>query len=545
MSDSDTMAADDQEAEDNRTDVEREIDDLYNTIEKMFGHLRLDNAERINALDLILKRLDKINRLQKELALEAGHLVPDEMTMSSIYALAVNGGSAPAGEVAELREANAGLAAERDALLDNYDRLTFRIKQMKASAADELIKKGDIDLVTVEQVLECFDGIQSGIQSMENALKGFQGNENTPGSSAPLSERLIRAVSGEDNPVAALLDTPSGLRTPFGAYLRRRGFAYDHKDLFAIQRIIAAQQTVLEQFDRTFSNLDSLESVLQLASAIQGARARATPEYQDALAQVLRLQKKVDALEEKSGTIEDLDNEIAVKQAEDDRLHQAVEDRHKALMEMREGVADHAAATPQSAPPKSGQPNAGTMPSLLADKDAEIAGLKEKLRLAENEDCYKRLQSESEQYRKMLQITETEFAMTKKQLAALQESLPGMLKDEGALMRSLMPLFEHMDTLEEILEIARLAQPEDNRPQATGLNGLIGKFRRHDVPQGEALDMSGLQDRFNASAAKMYQDILKTTETALAERTAELAAMTARVQELEKNSGRKTGAPAP
>ena len=312
MSDENETSIDPPEAENSGSDAaaaEDKLEKLYGRLPKLIAHIYQDNAERHNALDRLLDTFGKINGIEASLNEGGSH---DPLSLSRLYDLAVSGGGDT--DIAELKAANDAFAEENKILAETIESLGFQIKSMRDKAADELVGNGEINGVVTQEILQSVDNVRGIIDDIHNRL-GFLSGDSVEDSEKPLQMRLIEKFSDFDDITADMLKAAPRRTTMLGRFLRRVGFAYDHKDMAAARQLVATvlkankdMGEIIETLRPAQQQLDKLHEVLTLLEVIAGHEERQTPQYQEAMEQIDRLQSRLDRMEALNGSLEEMEN---------------------------------------------------------------------------------------------------------------------------------------------------------------------------------------------------------------------------------------------
>jgi DNA repair exonuclease SbcCD ATPase subunit len=343
----------------NANDLEAQLDKLYDRIPKLLSHITTENAARHGAIDKLLANFDKINDVHAEMGDEAH----ENMSLATIYGLAVNGGGGNADELDELRDANGAFAEENEILSQTIESLGFEIKSMREKAADELILNDDLDKNSIKRL----KGNIKTVQKILSTLGKYASAEEDPNQPAQagksFDERLTEELSGLTDITGAMMATSSKKPTMLGRFFRRLGFAYDFKDAYVARRVVSGvikvnreQNDIIRTLRPMQEQLDKIHQIVEVMELIASHEERQSPHYQEAIDEIDNLKSLLERHEERSGDLQGIEAQILEKegdlsslQAEINELNsqrnsvasdvaEARRKAHQEIDELREGV---------------------------------------------------------------------------------------------------------------------------------------------------------------------------------------------------------------
>ncbi len=310
---------------DNKNENDKEIDKLYDLIPKLIGHIIEGNAERHAALDKLLQNFSKINKIES--AVSAQHT---PISLSRIYELATAGGGD--GDLEQLKLANQAFADENQALALAVESLTFKLSQSRKQSVDEFIEAGRLKLVSVEGVKNSVEAINKAVEKLNNSLNLLTTANGSEESGQSLDVKFLSAIEGLDDISLELLNAVPKQTTFLGRVLRRYGFAYDYKDMASARVLIASVLKVNKQLSQTIVDLSTAQEqsaqlldILNVLNDIVTHEDRQGEDYKQAMAEVARLDHKINTLESQCGTIEERETEIEQKNEELQKIKQDIE----------------------------------------------------------------------------------------------------------------------------------------------------------------------------------------------------------------------------
>ncbi|MBI4030522.1 MAG: hypothetical protein HY370_02505 [Proteobacteria bacterium] len=177
----------------------------------------------------------------------------------------------------------------------------------------------------------------SGLRPGDAEIASFKG----------LDERYFDALKGAGDLSPEMLKTASETTTSIGKILRKAGFAYDHKDLATIRMIVGASLKANRKLAGTIAALtpakqqiDRIHEIVSRMEVYAGHEERQTPQYKDALEEIDRLQQRLDSYRQKSGEMEDLENDLVAKRKEIKEQQEKVESGEQRAREINSAIDD-------------------------------------------------------------------------------------------------------------------------------------------------------------------------------------------------------------
>jgi predicted nucleic acid-binding Zn-ribbon protein len=322
----------------NANDLEVQLDKLYDRIPKLLSHITTENAARHGAIDKLLANFDKINDVHAEMGDEAH----ENMSLATIYGLAVNGGGGNADELDELRDANGAFAEENEILSQTIESLGFEIKSMREKAADELILNDDLDKNSIKRLKDNIKTVQKILATLGKYASAEEDPNQPAQTGKSFDERLTEELSGLTDITGAMMATSSKKPTMLGRFFRRLGFAYDFKDAYVARRVVSGvikvnreQNDIIRTLRPMQEQLDKIHQIVEVMELIASHEERQSPHYQEAMDEIDNLKSLLERHEERSGDLKGIETQILEKESDLTSLQADIDE----LINQRESVA--------------------------------------------------------------------------------------------------------------------------------------------------------------------------------------------------------------
>lgn len=465
------FAEDQKDSDESPATEETELDRLYRRVPLIIARLRDDasDQELIISLKALLSLFQKINELEPQLLPPEERGKFQQLSLSRLYEMAAQNGGP---DTEELKQANEAFAAENSILAQAIERLTFQINTLRRQAADEILQNTGGKGLSRKDINKALSGVAAVSSRIEKILENISPSgqsENGEG----LDERFLRGLSGLDEISLDLLKASPSCTTVVGRLLRRFGFAYDYKDIEAIRKFAAAAlkanrslsdvSSFTTRIQELLSNVHSLVALIELHS---GHEERQGVQYQEAMAQVDRLQQQVDRYEKEHGSLADLEKKIGDNQSVLKSTEKEISERRAALAEIKRWQGTFEAARPQPTQGETSGESANgeaveiallkaELASTKADSEKRIAALQdelsaqkmekqqeilaadERMRMATDGLLVEKLEAEVQQLREVARAFEKQYEREREGSKALEERVTNWIQTGPELQKKI------------------------------------------------------------------------------------------------------------
>ncbi|AGH98737.1 hypothetical protein [Micavibrio aeruginosavorus] len=320
------------------------IEKLYTRLGKIMARLRDDSSdeELLVSLRHTLSYMRKINELEESILVPGDHYEP--LSFERIYTLASSGGSSS--QLQELAEANASFAEVNQLLTETIQNLTYRLDAMKRQSADEIIGRKDGAFNLRTDIKSVISDISALIVRMEKTLPTSMAGQNgaSDGAGLRLDEQFLNELSGNRDIGADLLRLAPDRLSWSGALLRKAGLAYDYKDVSALRQLLVivlkANRKLADLNENILPNVQEqinlVRENLALVELYAGHDERQSPQYQEALEHIERLESALDQRETLQGSIDDMQVKLDNMLAQQKSLKMTLDSLHAEIFSLRE-----------------------------------------------------------------------------------------------------------------------------------------------------------------------------------------------------------------